>query len=289
MATVTRRRGGRGTRGTGGPGPAPAVMRDSISGLSALAGAANVIMQLSWLPVGHGVAESRVDSGRLDKHPLKRTRTTFSYVMVAMLGTDAERAAMRREVNRAHRRVHSRPGDPVRYNAFDPELQLWVAACLAWGVEDVYTKLWGEPDPATAEAMYRHSARFGTTLQVPEEMWPADRAAFEEYWQDALTKVEMDATTRAYLRDFAALRFLPRPLSATLGPLNVFLTTGFLPERFRAELGLAWTPRDQARFDRTIRTLAAINRALPRPVREFPWNLYWWDLRRRIRTGRPIV
>lgn len=246
-------------------------------------------MQLSWLPVGHGVAESRVDSGRLDLHPLKRTRTTFSYVMVAMLGTDAERAAMRRAVNRAHRRVHSRPGDPVRYNAFDPELQMWVAACLAWGVADVYTKLWGEPDDATAEAMYRHSARFGTTLQVPEDMWPPDRAAFEEYWRQALARVEMDDTTRGYLRDFAALGFLPRPLRTAFGPLNRWLTTGFLPQLFRDELGLRWTPRDQRRFDRVIRHLAAVNRTLPRPLREFPWNIYWHDLRRRIHTGKPIV
>ena len=289
MAFPTARRRDRNVRRTSGPPTTPPAMRDTISGLSALAGAANVIMQLSWLPVGHGVAESRVDSGRLDLHPLKRTRTTFSYVMVAMLGTDEERAAMRREVNRAHRRVHSRPGDPVRYNAFDPELQLWVAACLAWGMADVYAKLWGEPDDATAEAMYRHSARFGTTLQVPEDMWPPDRAAFEEYWRRALTRVEMDDTTRAYLRDFAALGFLPKPLRAALGPFNLFMTAGFLPPLFREKLGLPWTPGHQARFDRTVRTLATINRTLPRPVREFPWNLYWRDLRHRIHTGRPIV
>src|SRR6476660_6999398 len=36
------------------------------------AGAANVIMQLSWPEVGHGVVESKVDSGNLLKHPWKR-------------------------------------------------------------------------------------------------------------------------------------------------------------------------------------------------------------------------
>jgi uncharacterized protein (DUF2236 family) len=41
------------------------------------AGAANVIMQLSWPEVGYGVAESKVDSGNLLKHPWKRARTTF--------------------------------------------------------------------------------------------------------------------------------------------------------------------------------------------------------------------
>lgn len=266
----------------------PESIRDSISGLTTLAGAANVIMQLAWLPVGHGVAKSTVDSGRLDKRPLKRTRTTFSYVMVAMLGTEEERAAMRREVDKSHRQVHSKPGDAVRYNAFDRDLQLWVAACLAWGVEDIYTKLYGEPDTATAEQMYRHSARFGTTLQVPQDMWPADRAAFEEYWQAAVAKVEMDDTTRTYLTEFAELRFLPWPFRA-LGPVNRFFTTGFLPETFRDELGLPWDAKRQARFDRIVQNLAALNRALPRPVREFPWNAYWWDLRRRIRTGKPIV
>src|SRR5690349_24798586 len=41
------------------------------------AGAANVVMQLSWPEVGYGVAESKVDSGNLLKHPWKRARTTF--------------------------------------------------------------------------------------------------------------------------------------------------------------------------------------------------------------------
>jgi len=45
-------------------------------------------MQLSMLPVGRGVYESTVDSGALHRHPVKRTRTTLGYVMIAMFGTD---------------------------------------------------------------------------------------------------------------------------------------------------------------------------------------------------------
>src|SRR5215212_11887576 len=77
------------------------LARDAIAAL-ALFGAANVIMQLALLPVGRGVAESTVDSGRVDKHPFKRQRTTGSYLIVAMLGSAAEREAMQREVNRQH-------------------------------------------------------------------------------------------------------------------------------------------------------------------------------------------
>lgn len=260
------------------------------------AGNANVIMQLSRLPVGHGVARSTVDSGRVDKHPIKRLRTTVSYLAVALLGTEEERSAMRAEVNRAHKPVHSEPSDPVEYNAFDPELQLWVAACLYWGTEDLFRLMGIELSPERTEAFYQYSRRLGTTLQVSDEMWPADRAAFEEYWQEGLRKVEMDDLTRGYLQSIAQLEFLTKPLGALgaplrplLRPLGRFLTLGYLPEQFRRELGLPWSPRRQRLFDLNIRVYAAITRRLPRPLRTFPFNVYLRDVRRRISDGRPIV
>lgn len=114
-----------------------ALVEDSLSGISVAAAGANVIMQLSQLPVGHGVASSNLDSGRVDEHPIKRTRTTLAYLVIALTGTDDERAAMRREVNRQHRQVRSGPEDAVAYDAMDPGLQLWVAACLYQGVQDI--------------------------------------------------------------------------------------------------------------------------------------------------------
>ncbi|EUA37635.1 hypothetical protein I549_1037 [Mycobacterium avium subsp. avium 2285 (R)] len=41
-------------------------------GVALLAGPANVIMQLANPGVGYGVMESRVESGRVDLHPIKR-------------------------------------------------------------------------------------------------------------------------------------------------------------------------------------------------------------------------
>lgn len=267
----------------------PEIARETINGFALAAANANVIMQLSRLPIGRGVAESKVDSGRVDKHPVKRLRTTLSYIMIAMQGTEAEREAMRLEVDKAHRQVRSEPDAPVKYNAFSRDLQLWVAACLFWGTEDIYIKLYGQPSDQMRDDFYRHGARFGTTLQLPDDMWPADRAAFEEYWQDGLTQLRMDEVTRKYLLDLTDTAFLPAPVRRVLGSFNRFVTLGFLPQEFRDELGVTWTDRDQARFDTYVRTTARVNRVLPRPVREFPWNVYLWDVRRRIRKGRPIV
>src|SRR6266540_4322439 len=95
----------------------PPAVRDSVTGFAVAAGAANVIMQLSRLPIAYGVVESKVDSGRVDKHPIKRLRTTLSYIMVALFATENERATMRKEVNRSHRYVRSSETSPVTYNA----------------------------------------------------------------------------------------------------------------------------------------------------------------------------
>jgi uncharacterized protein (DUF2236 family) len=203
---------------------------------------------------------------------------------------------MRAEINRAHTGVRSQPTDGVQYNAFDPELQLWVAACLYKGIEDLYTLFYGL-DPATLESViYPYCKRLGTTLQVTDEMWPPDREAFEQYWQAGLGRIEMDDLTRGYLQGIASLSFvvgplgtLGKPLARLLRPAGRLITLGFLPEPFRELLELPWDDRRQRRFDALLSTAVAINRRLPRPLREFPMNVYLWDTRRRIRTGQPIV
>jgi uncharacterized protein (DUF2236 family) len=265
-------------------------MRLALDALGPLAlGNANVIMQLARLPVGRGVAESTVESGRVDKHPVKRLRTTMQFLVIATHGTGEERRRLRHEINKQHRQVRSGPESEVAYNAFDAELQLWVAACLWRGTEDTLRWLYPELDEAELTACYHWAERFGTTLQVREGMWPADREAFEDYWQRGLAQVHMDAVSRTYLQRLTVFAGYPRPIRATIGKLLTTLTLGFLPASFRDELGLPWTTADQRRFDRLARRLAALNRRTPAIVRQLPMNAYLWDVRRRLRTGRPVV
>jgi uncharacterized protein (DUF2236 family) len=260
-----------------------------MNGLALAPAGANVVMQLSRLPVGRGVAESRVPSGALIRRPIKRTRTTLGYIAVALLGSDEDRAQIRREVNRQHREVRSRDEDAVSYDAFDVDLQLWVAACMYRGALDAAEFIHGSLSDELLDELYGHCARFATTLQVPPELWPATRAAFEEYWESTVVLVEMDDVTRSYLRGIAALTFLPRPLRVGVGTLHEFVTAGFLPEPFRSELGLSWDGRRQRRFVALLRGAVAVHGKLPRVVREFPLNVVWWDTRRRLRSGQSFV
>lgn len=263
--------------------------RQYVYGVALVGGAANVIMQLAQRPVGRGVLESPVDSGKATLHPIKRTRTTLTYLSVALMGTEEERKLYRHAVNGSHVQVRSTEGSPVTYNALDPTLQLWVAACLYRGFLDVIGAMRIGVNVADDEEFYRYAARLGTTLQVKDAMWPANIEAFWEYWNEHAKNIEIDDATRRYLRDLTSFRYLPKPLGKTVGRFQEFVTKGLLPPEFRTAMGYAWSDAEQARFDRVMHRLGVISTRLPGGLRRFPFNFYLWDMRRRIRRGRPLV
>ena len=266
---------------------------DGMLGLGLIAGPANVIMQLSLPGVGYGVKESRVESGRVDRHPIKRARTTFTYLAVSTNGTDQQKTAFRRAVDGAHAQVYSTEESPVEYNAFAKNLQLWVGACMYKGIVDVHRVLVGEMDERTANQYYLRGRSLATMLQVPEEMWPTDRAAFDVYWQKSLDEVHIDDAVREYLYPIAVSRVrgltLPGPLRRGSESLALLITTGFLPQRFRDEMRLPWDAARQRRFDRLMGVLRVVNNVAPKFVRQFPFNVLLKDVDWRIRTGRPLV
>jgi uncharacterized protein (DUF2236 family) len=262
---------------------------DLLNAAAPLLPAANVIMQLSLPGVGYGVLESPVDSGNVYTHPFKRARTTGTYLAVATIGTESDRALIRDAVDVAHRQVRSTSSSPVSYNAFDPKMQLWVAACLYRYFVDQHEFLHGPLDEASADAVYRDAKRLGTTLQVPERMWPRDRVAFDEYWKRSLDELHIDPPVREHLRGVAALVFLPWPLRALAGPLNLFATTGFLAPEFRSMMQLDWSQRQQRRFEWLVSALRLADLVIPHRAWIFGYQLYLWDMRFRARRRRRIV
>ncbi|MEV0295273.1 oxygenase MpaB family protein [Nocardia sp. NPDC050710] len=264
-------------------------MAEFWSGIAAfLGGTANVIMQLSLRPVAYGVMESKVDSGKITLHPWKRLRTTLTYLAVAMMGTEEDRRVYRDAVNTSHRGVRSNSESPVDYNAFDPRLQLWVAACLYWGITDLEQRLHGPLDEDTAEVFHQFAARLGTTLQMRPEMWPADRAAFQRYWDTNLVTKTIDPRTRAYFEDLIDLKMVAPPLRV-FAPIQRFFVTGLLPQHLRDEMGMTWTARQDRAMTRLLRAAGTVQRRLPKQARLFPMNFYLWDMRRRHRLGKPLV
>ena len=269
-------------------GPATRLA-DLLNPAAVLLPAANVIMQLSLPGVGYGVLESPVDSGNVYRHPFKRARTTGTYLAVATFGKESDRELIRAAVDTALHQVRSTPSSPVSYNAFDPRLQLWVAACLYRYYIDQHAFLHGPLDEASADAVYRDAKRLGTTLQVRESMWPADRVAFDEYWKRSLDDLQIDPPIREHLRGVASMAFLPWPVRATAGRFNLFATTGFLAPEFRAMMRLDWPESQQRRFEWLLAALRLADRLIPHQVWILGYRVYLWDMRFRARRGWRIV
>ncbi len=267
----------------------PVDLTEALDFWSAAAAAANVVMQLSMPGVGHGVVESRVESGALMEHPWKRLRTTAQYMAVAVLGNDEERAAYRDAVNVAHRQVRSTADSPVQYNAFDPDLQLWVAACLFVFYEDTYQLLRGKMTQTQAEGFYHHAWPLGTTSQVTADQWPPTRAEFDTYWNTTCQALQMDDVVRDYLLRLVDLKMINPILRTPMAPLLRFLTIGFLPPLFRELLGVPWSATEQRRFENLFLFVSFVNRFIPRFIRTVNYTVLMADVRHRIRRDKALI
>ena len=238
-----------------------------------------VMYQLAVWGVGKGVAEH---SDTLQR-PLDRLRTTLSYVYVMALGTEEEKAAIARMVNRRHGPVK---GDG--YTAYDPELQLWVAATLAAVGQDMYERIFGRLDDVTRESLYREAWVYGTALQVKPEMWPPTYAEFEAYWERMEQEFRSDDQIRHYARSLLSSRAQKWYVRPTISTVSL-VTRGNLSPRAREALGLPWSDREQKRYDRLWSLVRTVYPWVPRWARKMPAKVAMRDIRWRMRTGRRVI
>lgn len=257
-----------------------------------LAGPANVAMQLAWPEVCYGVMESPVDSGNVTKHPFKRYRTTIGYLAIALFGSRELRLTYREAVNGSHRHIRSGPNSPVKYNAFNRDLQLWVASCIFYGARDAIIRCHGPLTPEQESLALLAGSRFATTLQVPFEMWHTDINAFWEYWESGLRRAVVDDRMAAYLRGLMEFEFLAAPLRTVISPATRLLTwtnVGFLVPGIREQLGYRWTERDERRFSQLMRAIGLAHKPLPSFLRTLPVEAMRWNIELRYRLGKPLV
>ncbi|TAM69383.1 MAG: DUF2236 domain-containing protein [Microbacteriaceae bacterium] len=237
-----------------------------------------ILLQIAYPGVGRGVAEHSDFASR----PLDRLHATLTYVYAVVYGTDEEIAAVRRRVNRAHASVNgAADATGPAYDAYDSRLQLWVAATLYDTAIGLYERLFGALGEATAERVYREYGALGTVLQVPSGAWPADRAAFREYWDATLPTLHVTDATRRVAQDLLHPRAGPLWLRAVM-PLARLTTVGLLPVALRDEFRLTWGPRDERRFQRWLRVTAAVYPRLPARIRHAPKRRELAALRREL-------
>ena len=218
-------------------------------------GARAILLQLANPGVGRGVARHSDFVNR----PLDRLHGTLTYLYVTVYGTPEEARRVARSVGRAHAPVTG---------ASDAALQLWVAATLYDTAMRVHELVYGELDDADAESLLADYAVVGTALGVPRASWPADRAAFADYWATAALDVGPEARGVAA----ALLHPVNVPLwMRALMPTVRLLTAGLLSAELRAAYGLEL---DERAFARLVRVTRAVYPRLPRLIRHAPMRRY---------------
>ena len=221
---------------------------DLLNPAAVLLPAANVIMQLSLPGVGYGVLESPVDSGNVYKHPFKRARTTGTYLAVATIGTESDRALIRDAVDTAHRQVRSTLVEPGVLQRVRPQ-----AAAVGGRLP---VPLLRRPARVPLRPARRRRPRmrsiatpsgWAPRCKCANGMWPPDRVAFDEYWKRSLEELRIDPPVREHLHG-VAIDGVPAVAAATRwrGRSTCSRRRGSWPPEFRSMMQLEWTEPSSA-------------------------------------------
>jgi len=274
----------------------PRELRDLLTTVGLANGVANIIMQLSLPPVGHGVSESRVRSGSPRRYPLKRARTTGQYLALSVMGSDDDREVMRKAVAEVHIAVHSRADSPVKFSGNSRELQLWVAMCLFKYYLDQYTLVHGPLDEDALDILTRAAAPLATGVNVRSSEWPQSYAEYEQRWAATVPQLAIDPIVRREFESLSNLTFLGEAwgalgyaLARIGGPAYQFMTRATLPPEFRELMGWDWTPADERKFQRILKVVRFIDALINPFVLQLVYRLYIADFRLRRRFGRPVL
>ena len=242
-----------------------------------------LLLQIAHPAIGRGVVEHSDFANRIEQ----RLHATMTFMYASVYATPEEVQFVRRSVNRAHAPVRSdaREGTPG-YNAFDPELQLWVAATLYQTTLMLFERVFGAVPAVDGERLYREFCAQLSVLQLRPESWPPTREDFDRYWSESLHRLSSTEETRAVARQILYPDAVPFWMRALL-PLARLVTVGLLPEVVRDHFELAWNERLQSRFDRWMALTAVVYPLIPRRIRYRPRDFYLGRLRRMVReSGR---
>lgn len=198
------------------------------------------------------------------RDPWHRLLRTLSLQLLLGFGTtdEANRAADR--INRLHTIINGI--DPVtgrRYDALDPDLLLWVHACLEQSSVIFYEKTVGPLDGVELKQYHEDNLVAAELMLLDREDVPPTYEALEEYVQGVIDAGDLIATDVA--RELAHL-VRGGPVPWHLKPIWRFVSfaaVGTLPPEIRRLYGYRWGPWRQKALDLSFAVLKRVRPWLP--------------------------
>ena len=180
-------------------------------------------------------------TGSLDE-PYQRLERTAEVMDTIVFGPRAKADRMTRRVRAMHRKVRGE-ADGVAYRADDPELLLWILACLVDSALLVYGRYVGPLTRDERDRYWQEYKLIGNLFALRDEEMPGSIEDFDAYMADMLGGDVLHVSDAA--RELAVQIVMNPPVPTLALPLLKganFATIGLLPERLRRAYGFSWDP-----------------------------------------------
>ena len=226
-----------------------------------------LLLQLAHPHVAAGVAEH----SDFQTNPFKRLQGTLEATYTMVCGD----RVLADGVGRRIRWIHDFVTGPA-YQANDPANLLWVHATLLDTALGCYERLVAPLSVADREIYYEEMAVVAEGFGCPRCAQPSTVAEFEAYFAEQVRTIDVTDVGRRLASDVVRPK-LPLGLHVPLAPalaLQRLLAVGTLPPRLRDQFGFGWDERKQRRLDRFDAMTRRTVRAVPRPARIAPINVY---------------
>lgn len=207
-------------------------------------------------------------TGFYERNPWRRLERTLQLTYAITFGTTGEARAAAEQINRVHETVKG--VDEVTglpYDAFDPELLLWVHACLVDSALLFERFTVGSLTGAERERFHREQMLAAELLGLPGERIPRTVPELRAYMDEVVAGGEL-MVTGAALR--VADMFHHPPREAEWRPVLravAWWAFGTLPPRLREMYGVRWNPARQAALRASLAWLRGARPLIPRRFR----------------------
>ena len=212
------------------------VHRESVVALS---GPRALLMQAAH-PVAFAGFFRSTDA--LDE-PYERLHRTALVLDTIGFGSRAAADRATRRVRAMHRRVRWTGADGAEHAADDPELLLWILACLADSALVVYQKYVRTLNRAERDAYWQDYRQIGRLFGLRDADMPGAIEDLDDHMAGMLAGDDLFITPAA--RELAVRIVLKPPVPLRVKPLLELanqITVGLLPRGIRRQYGLRWDP-----------------------------------------------
>ena len=203
-------------------------------------------------------------TGFYERNPWKRLERTLSLTYTLTFGSVAQADAAAARINEVHARVHG--VDPVTglaYDAMDPELLLYVHACLVDSALLFEQLTVGQLDDSDRQRFHEEQMLAAELVGIPRSLVPPTVPALRTWLQERIDEDVVQVTQAA--RTVAGLFEDPPPEAQWRPVLRgvARLAFGTLPPKLRSQYGAELTPVRRAAMRATFAATRRLRPLLP--------------------------